>query len=126
MNKDLFIEKVFDLWCKENKVETWTIEFVTYKPITPYFGSYDAWKLASPDDYYDETNHSVFVDIEKLNEYMNNCMKDEYNFDELLEEYGTEDEILSNMKLEFFSYFNNWYSNFEEQEINLLSESYDD
>lgn len=124
MNKDLFIEKIIDLWCQDNDVESRKIEYSTYKSITPHFTSYDDWKLASPEDYYEETEHYEVIDMNSLIEYMTNELNDNYDINELLNEYGSEEEILLNMKSEFFSDLERWYLRFEDLESERLVEKY--
>jgi hypothetical protein len=67
---------------------------------TPCFGSYDAWKTASPDDYYDEVETEVEVDI---NDFYDFWIKyADFNDDEILD------------KNNFFNSFNLTLYDYEE------------
>lgn len=74
-NIDEWIESLEDKinsYIADHCPETVEATITVYEPVTPHFGSYDSWKLASPDDYYNEKEIDVDVDIdeEEVSEYV--------------------------------------------------------
>jgi hypothetical protein len=74
-NIDEWVESLEDKinsYVADNCPETVEATITVYEPRTPHFSSYDDWKLASPDDYYNEKEVDVDVDIDvdEVTEYV--------------------------------------------------------
>lgn len=121
MDKDNLLENLFNKWISIEDVNTRTIEYTIYTPRTPYFSTYDDWKLASKDDYYNEEEKIIDVDLESLYDYIIEKIDEEFDFDELFNEYISEDEIIKELQTEFFAIFERLYSNWKEKQIEELS-----
>lgn len=127
MDKDILIEELFNKWVKENEVEKRKIVFTTYVKINPCFSNYDSWKLASKEDYYKEENNVFDIDLYSLYQYISKKIKEDYDLQELIEKLDTQELFMENLQTEFFSSFNNYYSFFEEDEIEKkISNTLDD
>lgn len=109
------VEDAFEHWVESNHVEKREIEYTVYKRKNVAFQSYDDWKTASADDYYEEHDMTESVDncLDDLREYV---MK---NFDYgMLVNFAIDEDVddiaESDVFIEFDCLYKDWYS--EERE----------
>ena len=82
MTREEKLIEIFEDWF--DKTDT-TMELTIYTPCTPHFSSYDSWKLASLDDYYNEKEITIDVDYDDLLEYFLDWIDGDIN-DEWIED----------------------------------------
>lgn len=121
MNKDNLLEIFFNNWISIEKVNNRTIEYSIYIPTTPIFSSYDAWKLASNDDYYREVEQVIDVDIDSLYDYISEQIEEEFDFKEIFNDSISENEIIKEFQNEFFTIFERLYLKWTKKQIENLS-----
>lgn len=118
-SQQLYCE-IFERWVQDNKITDRTIDVVFSRPITPHFSSYDAWKTASPDDYYHEDEYNEPIDMIALNEFCETRWEDDLYYEELMKQSPEERYQAACEWLEYA------YEDWKEYEIQQLGKTYEE
>lgn len=128
-DEDNLITQLVKHWYDTNEIGRQCIHFSYGERITPNFSSYDDWKLASPEDYYSETECTYPIDEEELLDYLTR------DYDEDVSEYCTEavadlsstefKQIVDNLQKDADMVCNRIYSIWMKDQVTYLEANYD-
>lgn len=105
-------DSLFQRWIEENALDKRSIAVTTHIPKGVVFGSYDAWKTASRDDYCEEKSYSKTHYMDEFYDTAHSCFEEEL----LGEEFESEEEAYKEFSFSMFMALECWEKNYEENQ----------